>query len=161
MVNTSLSSIKSALPAMAGIFSPGPETFPADQSSFSFFCPIKQVLGNALSFDLLGSTNGTRAMQHEPFPTHKQAPPTHNDDIFKAIFVLLILVMSNPLSAKQICQTNFYVPRIEQEEIQLKLKPCHFAQNLIKVTDPKKKNLSLTDFHIEKKWQLKPQCTEK
>lgn len=64
-------------------------------------------------------------------PLHTSNPPAHNKDILKAILVLVIVVMSNPLSAKQICRANFFcfTHRTGHQEIRLKLKSHHFAQN--------------------------------
>lgn len=143
-------------------FSPGPEMFPADQNSFSFFCPTKHILGNAPSFGLLGSTNGTRAMQHNPPPAHKQPPSTQRRHL-KSNTCFSDCCNEQSIICKTNLPSKFCLLHTQNRTLgnSAKIEVPSLCSELSKSNWPVNERSFSSDFHLRKKWQLKPQCTEK
>lgn len=84
---------------------------------------------------------------------HTSNPPAHNEDILKAILVLVIVVMSNPLSAKQICRANFFLLHTQNRTLgnSAKIEVPSLCSELNKSNWPVNERSFSSDFHLRKK----------
>lgn len=126
--------------------------FPADQNSFSFFCPTKHILGNALSFGLLGSTNGTRAMQHNPPPAHKQPPSTQRRHL-KSNTCFSDCCNEQSIICKTNLPSKFFLLHTQNRTLgnSAKIEVPSLCSELSKSNWPVNERSFSSDFHLRKK----------